>query len=91
MVVSQRSVFSRLNDNLYIEIRDKGPGIPPEKMEQVFEPFYRLEKSRNRDTGGIGLGMAIARNIIRSHGGDIKLENTDSGLKVSVELPCTAE
>ena len=73
-----------------VVIQDHGPGIPEEKMEQVFEPFFRLEASRNRDTGGIGLGMAIARNIVRNHGGEIYLENSDEGLKVTLELPLNA-
>ena len=70
-----------------VVMRDAGPGIPEEQMEQVFEPFFRLEGSRNRDTGGMGLGMAIARNIARNHGGEIYLENTVAGLKVTLELP----
>ena len=72
---------------LRIEIEDDGPGIPVEEMERVFEPFRRLETSRNRETGGSGLGMSIARNIIRAHGGDIALANLAQGLRVSVTLP----
>lgn len=80
--------FSTSQKNaLVIEIQDSGDGIPEDKLEQVFEPFYRLETSRNRDTGGTGLGMAIARNIVRSHGGDIELHNKQIGLLVRVELP----
>ena len=74
------------DDKVCIVIEDDGPGIPEDRMGKVFEPFFRLEESRNRDTGGIGLGMAIARNIIRNHGGDILLENTGSGLKVIINL-----
>ena len=70
-----------------IRIQDHGPGIPESRMEQMFEPFTRMEASRNRDSGGIGLGMAIARNNLRSHGGDIYLKNNDAGLLVTVELP----
>lgn len=71
-----------------IFIEDDGPGIPEEAFERVFAPFERLEESRNRETGGIGLGLAIARSIIRSHGGDITLANrTDGGLTVTVALP----
>ena len=73
-------------DKVNIVVEDKGPGIPEYQMNKVFEPFFRLEESRNRDTGGIGLGMAIARNIIRNHGGDIQLENTAGGLKVTISL-----
>jgi hypothetical protein len=53
----------------------------------VFEPFRRLETSRNRETGGSGLGLAIARNIVRAHGGDIVLANRNEGLRVTVTLP----
>lgn len=70
-----------------VMIQDHGPGIPEDKIEQVFESFFRLEGSRNRDTGGIGLGMAIARNIVRNHGGEISLENRLQGLTVILELP----
>jgi len=72
---------------LLIEIQDCGDGIPEDKFEQVFEPFYRIEASRNRNTGGTGLGMSIARNIVRNHGGDITLNNQQTGLFVQVELP----
>ena len=74
------------SDKVLIIIEDNGPGIPEERMEKVFEPFFRLEESRNRDTGGIGLGMAIARNIIRNHGGDIELVNLEDGLRVKIIL-----
>lgn len=71
-----------------IDIEDRGPGIPAEEMERVFEPFHRLETSRNRETGGSGLGLSIARNILRAHGGDILLANRpERGLRVSVTLP----
>jgi signal transduction histidine kinase len=70
-----------------IDIDDDGPGIGVENIEFVFEPFRRLETSRNRETGGSGLGLSIARNIIRAHGGDITLHNQSSGLRVTVSLP----
>ena len=70
-----------------ISIKDKGPGIPEDEMKQVFEPFVRLEKSRNRTTGGVGLGLSIARTIVHAHGGEIKLINLKSGLEVQVVLP----
>ncbi|HBP86429.1 MAG TPA: two-component sensor histidine kinase, partial [Nitrospiraceae bacterium] len=59
-----------------IAVQDDGPGIPEKDFERVFHPFVRLEESRNSQTGGIGLGMAIARSIVRNHGGDISLANT---------------
>ena len=71
-----------------IDIDDNGPGIPADEMERVFEPFRRLEISRNRETGGSGLGLSIARNILRAHGGDISLTNRpEGGLRVGVILP----
>jgi signal transduction histidine kinase len=78
----------RKTDSIRITIADEGPGIPPERQEDVFKPFHRLEKSRSRDTGGTGLGMTVARSIIRAHGGDIGLQNrTQGGLLVVVKLP----
>ncbi|MBP6563439.1 MAG: HAMP domain-containing histidine kinase, partial [Neisseriaceae bacterium] len=75
-------------DALTIDILDVGPGISLEAQEKVFQPFYRVESSRNRDTGGTGLGLSIARNIIHSHGGDLSLHNRpEGGLKVSIRLP----
>jgi hypothetical protein len=71
-----------------IDIDDCGPGIDSDKMEEVFKPFRRLEASRNRETGGSGLGLSIARNVIRAHGGKILLQNLPKGgLRASVRLP----
>ncbi len=71
-----------------VEIDDDGPGIPPQDAEKVFEPFYRREPSRNRKTGGIGLGLAVVRSIARGHGGDVLLENrATGGLTARVLLP----
>ena len=72
-----------------VTIVDQGPGIPEPERERVFEPFYRLEHSRNRETGGAGLGLAIARTLIRGMGGDIRLGAGPDGhgLVVSVTLP----
>ncbi len=75
-------------DQLRICIRDQGPGIPENELARVFEPFYRLEASRSRDTGGTGLGLSIARNIARAHGGDIVLRNLpQGGLEAELTLP----
>ncbi|WP_426957927.1 ATP-binding protein [Muricoccus radiodurans] len=71
-----------------LRIEDDGPGIPEESQEAVFQPFRRLETSRNRETGGVGLGLPIARNILRAHGGDVTLRNRpDGGLTALVTLP----
>jgi signal transduction histidine kinase len=71
-----------------VEIEDDGPGIPEEDAERVFEPFYRREPSRSRQTGGIGLGLAVVRSIARGHGGDVALVNrTGGGLTARVQLP----
>jgi signal transduction histidine kinase len=77
---------------LHIAVRDDGPGIPEADLERVFEPYFRLEPSRNRDSGGTGLGLAIARNIARWHGGDITLRNAGDGpgLIAEVTLPRSA-
>ena len=78
-------------DHHEIVVDDDGPGIPPHEAEHVFAPFVRLESSRNRDTGGVGLGLAVARTIAHQHGGDVLLANRpEGGLRVRVRLPRTA-
>lgn len=74
--------------DIVVTIDDDGPGIPEPEMEKVFAPFYRVEGSRNRKTGGIGLGLTVVRTIIRAHGGDVRLENrNEGGLRVMVTIP----
>lgn len=71
-----------------VTVRDRGQGIVEEKLEEVFQPFHRLESSRNRGTGGVGLGLTSARSIVRAHGGELTLRNhADSGLEALVVLP----
>jgi signal transduction histidine kinase len=70
-----------------IVVDDDGPGIPADKLDEVFAPFFRLEGSRSRDTGGAGLGLSIARAIARQHGGDILLRRRSPGLSAAVTLP----
>lgn len=78
-------------DGCVLEVDDDGPGIPETMQQQVFEPFFRLEASRNRDTGGIGLGLATVRAIVLDHGGSVALRNRkDGGLRAVVSLPATA-
>jgi signal transduction histidine kinase len=83
-----RVTLRGLADHAEIVIDDDGPGIPDDKKETVFRPFYRLDESRNRESGGAGLGLTVARSIIRSHSGEVTLANrTEGGLRVVVSLP----
>ncbi|SIT06114.1 signal transduction histidine kinase [Thalassospira xiamenensis M-5 = DSM 17429] len=78
----------RRGQDYEIVFDDDGPGIPADKREDVFKPFYRLEESRNQATGGVGLGMTIARDSARGHGGDVYLEDAPGGgLRVRLVLP----
>ncbi|MED5621943.1 ATP-binding protein [Ideonella sp. BN130291] len=71
-----------------ITVDDQGPGIPPEALESVMQPFFRLDASRSRDTGGCGLGLYIARELVVRHGGSLTLENRpQGGLRATVLLP----
>ena len=74
--------------HVVLAVEDRGPGIPRSEREKVFEPFYRVENSRNPETGGVGLGLAVARSIAREHGGDIVLATRKGGgLSARLELP----
>lgn len=74
--------------NFLVEVIDNGPGIPDAEFERVFEPFYRIENSRSRQTGGTGLGLTIAKAILTEHAGTIDLHNPPcGGLRVSVRIP----
>ena len=85
----EATVELTVNDTqVTIKVSDKGPGIPASEQENVFAPFYRVDPSRSPQTSGSGLGLAVARDIIRTHGGDISLRNLESaGLAVIVTLP----
>ncbi len=75
-------------DMIVITVDDNGPGIAEELREEVFRPFYRIEKSRNKATGGLGLGLAIARDVVHAHGGEIFMESSNQGgLRVVIRLP----
>ncbi len=81
------TVFDR-PDSVVVTIEDKGPGIPEDRIKDVFRPFVRLEESRNRESGGAGLGLAIARSVVLAHGGTIELTNrAEGGLRTLVRLP----
>lgn len=78
----------QLPSSLHIVVSDEGPGLPAEELERVFDPFYRLESSRNRDHGGTGLGLTIARSIAEQHGGTLSLKNgLKKGLECHLDLP----
>lgn len=78
----------RRRETVEITVDDDGPGIPEDHREDVFRPFYRLDESRNPDTGGTGLGLAVARDLVRSHGGDVTLgESPYGGLRARIRLP----
>lgn len=70
-----------------ITVRDKGPGIPESAKDEVFRPFTRLDRSRNLDHSGVGLGLTICKDIIQAHGGTIELRNNKKGLEVAINLP----
>jgi signal transduction histidine kinase len=83
-------VLKNHKDRVVFSVEDGGQGIPDDKLEAVFEPFFRLEDSRNRDTGGSGLGLAIVRLVAQSHGGEVVLSNLpQGGLRAELILPRT--
>jgi signal transduction histidine kinase len=83
-----RVALSLGTDSIAVTVDDDGPGLPEEELERVFRPFYRVEQSRSRDTGGVGLGLAVARTVFRAHGGDVGLANRpQGGLRATVTLP----
>ena len=79
------------NANLIIRVRDQGEGIAPEHLQQVTEPFYRVDESRQRKTGGFGLGLYLCRMIAEAHGGSLDIECDDQGTRIRVDLPIGAE
>ena len=78
----------KMMNNMVILIDDDGPGIPEKEYQNVLKPFYRIDKSRGQNKSDVGLGLSIASDIIRSHGGNIKLETSpQKGLRVKIFLP----
>jgi two-component system, OmpR family, sensor kinase len=85
---SAHIMLTKQENQAVIKVHDQGPGLAEADIERVFQPFYRVEKSRNRKTGGIGLGLAVTRSIVVAHGGSIVLANAEgSGLVATVSLP----
>jgi len=84
-----RVYVSKIGDRVFVHIDDDGPGISDAEKEKAFDAFYRIEQSRNRETGGAGVGLYVARAIVRGHGGEINITNrNEGGLRVEVVLPC---
>ncbi|MDB5365813.1 MAG: putative signal transduction histidine kinase [Rhodospirillales bacterium] len=82
-----RVLVSDQGVQIVVIVEDDGPGIPRDQRERVFAPFARLEASRSRETGGMGLGLAVARSIARAHGGDVQIEDAPNGTRFVVTLP----
>ena len=82
--------MSRREGRVVIEVRDYGPGVPPESLHRIFDAFYRVEPDRDRASGGVGLGLAISRRAIELHHGNVTARNVEPGLIVEVELPVSA-
>ena len=81
---------ARAKSGLDIAIADHGPGVPPADLERIFEPFYRVAESRDRDSGGEGIGLAITAQVMKAHGGVARARNTPSGFEVRLSLPESA-
>ena len=79
--------LARSNGRVLVDVRDHGPGVPEEALPRLFDAFYRVESDRNRNSGGIGLGLSIARRAIELHKGHIRARNAKPGLEVELELP----
>jgi signal transduction histidine kinase len=82
--------MQRESDTVVISVRDRGPGIPNDLTDKIFDPFFRVDTSREEKTGGFGLGLAIARRAIRVHQGDITAQNANPGALLRMTLPTTA-
>jgi two-component system sensor histidine kinase CpxA len=75
-------------DEAVVRVTDRGPGVPPEALDKLFRPFYRLDDARGRQTGGVGLGLAITERAVRLHGGTVRAANRPGGgLTVEIRLP----
>jgi two-component system, OmpR family, sensor kinase len=81
---------ARARSGLEIAIADHGPGVPPADLERIFEPFYRVAESRDRDSGGEGIGLAITAQVMKAHGGCARARNTPGGFEVRLSLPDSA-
>jgi signal transduction histidine kinase len=81
-------VVSQSGTTVTLLVQDQGPGVPPDALDRLFDPFYRVDDARARNTGGVGIGLAICERAVRLHGGAVRAENVlPSGLAVRLELP----
>lgn len=83
--------LSALNGDASIAVRDYGPGVPADSLPKLFDPFYRVDQSRDHATGGVGLGLSIVRRLVEMHGGSVSARNSEPGLVVTLTLPCAIE
>ena len=84
------SVTTQNPSSALIVVRDHGPGVPESELANIFQPFYRIADDRDRESGGAGLGLAIAGRVVRIHGGTIRARNAQPhGLEVEIVLPAT--
>ena len=75
-------------EDMIVRVLDSGPGVPDEALAKIFEPFYRLDDARNRQTGGAGLGLSIADRAVRLHGGQVRASNRkEGGLEIEIRIP----
>jgi signal transduction histidine kinase len=79
--------LARTADAAFVSVRDYGPGVPAEALTRIFDPFYRVDSDRNRASGGLGLGLAIARRSVELHKGKLSAQNANPGLLVTIQLP----
>lgn len=79
--------MERIGDTIVTRVIDRGPGVPGEQLERIFDDFYRVDSARDRQSGGVGLGLSIARRAVEQHGGRTEAANLDPGLSVTVTLP----
>ncbi len=81
--------LARIPDGFRVSVRDYGEGVPEESLASIFDPFYRVEKDRGRTSGGVGLGLAIAKRAVELHHGAMSATNVHPGLRVDIDLPAT--
>jgi signal transduction histidine kinase len=79
--------LAKTHDYALVSVRDYGPGVPPDSLPRIFDPFYRVDSDRNRASGGLGLGLAIARRSVELHKGKLSAQNANPGLLVTIRLP----